>query len=119
MTLTYKEGKGLVDKSLEQAAIDLKKANELASQKTVKEEYYDADYEVIEAKVLEAPAVKKPESEIDYDVCQTCGAKTVLRTARVEKYAGREFYGCSRYPECKGITNIEPKKESDYSDFLM
>ena len=38
----YKEGKGLVDKSLEQAAIDLKKANELASQKTVKEEYYDA-----------------------------------------------------------------------------
>ena len=29
-----------------------------------------------------------------------------LQTARKGKYAGRQFYGCSRYPTCKGIVNI-------------
>ena len=30
-----------------------------------------------------------------------------LQTARKGKYAGRQFYGCSRYPACKEIVNIE------------
>ncbi len=109
----YKEGKGLVGKSLERAAGELKNANELASQKVIEKKYY----EVIETKASEAPLVKISESEIDYDYCQTCGAKAVLRTARVGKYAGRVFYGCSKYPACKGITNIESKKENSHTDF--
>jgi len=31
-----------------------------------------------------------------------------LRTARRGRNAGQQFYGCSRYPTCKGIVNIQP-----------
>jgi four helix bundle suffix protein len=34
--------------------------------------------------------------------CPLCGKPTVLRTARSGKNAGRQFWGCSAYPECKG-----------------
>ncbi len=34
--------------------------------------------------------------------CPRCGSPMVLRTARRGANAGGSFYGCSRYPECKG-----------------
>lgn len=34
--------------------------------------------------------------------CPKCGRHMVLRTARNGAHAGQEFYGCSRYPRCKG-----------------
>lgn len=104
-------------KSCQQAAIDLEKLDELLSQKVVEKKYYDTDYEVMEPIDLEGLSVKISESEIDYGVCKICGAKAVLRTARVGEYAGRSFYGCSKYPACKGITNIESKKENSDTDF--
>lgn len=33
--------------------------------------------------------------------CPWCGAELVLRTARQGSNAGRRFYGCSRYPDCR------------------
>ena len=39
--------------------------------------------------------------------CPKCGAPMVLRTAKRGEYAGRQFYGCSAYPKCRGIVNIE------------
>jgi len=38
--------------------------------------------------------------------CPQCGATMVLRTARTGKSAGKQFWGCSAYPECKGIVEI-------------
>ena len=38
--------------------------------------------------------------------CPKCGSPTRLQTARKGKYAGKQFYGCSRYPKCKGIVDI-------------
>lgn len=35
--------------------------------------------------------------------CPECGAKMILRTAKKGAYAGNQFWGCSRYPACKGI----------------
>lgn len=35
--------------------------------------------------------------------CPYCGAPMVLRRRKSD---GKGFYGCSRYPECKGIVNI-------------
>ncbi len=35
--------------------------------------------------------------------CPTCGSAMVLRTAKRGAQAGSSFYGCSRYPHCKGI----------------
>lgn len=35
-------------------------------------------------------------------VCPQCGKAMVLRTAQKGKNAGRQFWGCSAYPDCKG-----------------
>lgn len=35
--------------------------------------------------------------------CPSCGKPTVLRTAKSGKNAGRQFWGCSAYPECKAV----------------
>jgi hypothetical protein len=34
--------------------------------------------------------------------CPSCGAPMVVRTARRGAGAGRKFWGCSKYPVCKG-----------------
>ncbi|ROL56726.1 RecQ family ATP-dependent DNA helicase [Bacteroidetes/Chlorobi group bacterium Naka2016] len=45
-------------------------------------------------------------------ICPKCGSSMVLRTAIKGKNAGNQFYGCSRYPECKGIVLLNPRKEN-------
>ncbi len=39
--------------------------------------------------------------------CPTCGGKLILRTATRGSYIGKRFYGCSNYPKCRFIRNIE------------
>ncbi len=39
-------------------------------------------------------------------LCPRCGAPMVLRTAKRGARAGKQFYGCSKYPACRGIVNI-------------
>lgn len=39
--------------------------------------------------------------------CPKCGSEMVLRTAKRGDNQGGKFWGCSRYPECRGIVNIE------------
>lgn len=34
--------------------------------------------------------------------CPLCGSPMVVRTAKSGKNAGKQFWGCSAYPECKG-----------------
>jgi restriction system protein len=38
--------------------------------------------------------------------CPKCGKAMVLRTAKTGKAAGRNFWGCSLYPDCKGAAKI-------------
>ncbi len=105
----YKEGKELIDNSLSKTVLDLKRANE----KIKKEQYFDAEFERIDSRYLEVINPKEPEDSINYSVCQTCGARTILRTAKKGKYAGKDFYGCSRFPKCNGITNIKEDNSDD------
>jgi four helix bundle suffix protein len=35
--------------------------------------------------------------------CPQCGKPMVLRTAQKGKSAGKQFWGCSAYPDCKGV----------------
>ena len=37
--------------------------------------------------------------------CPRCGARMRRRIARQGRHAGSTFWGCSRYPQCKGIRN--------------
>ncbi|MCF7837301.1 MAG: four helix bundle suffix domain-containing protein [Candidatus Marinimicrobia bacterium] len=43
----------------------------------------------------------------DAPPCPPCGRPTTRRTARQGKNAGRDFWGCTGYPECKGVLAIE------------
>ena len=38
--------------------------------------------------------------------CPQCGKPMVLRTAQKGKSSGKQFWGCSAYPECKGLVDI-------------
>jgi four helix bundle suffix protein len=38
--------------------------------------------------------------------CPQCGKPMVLRTAHKGKNSGTQFWGCSAYPECKGVIPI-------------
>lgn len=38
--------------------------------------------------------------------CPKCGGVMVLRTAKRGGNAGKEFWGCSSYPGCRGIVNL-------------
>ena len=38
--------------------------------------------------------------------CPQCGKPMVLRTAKQGKNTGLSFWGCSRYPDCKGIEKL-------------
>jgi restriction system protein len=40
-------------------------------------------------------------------VCPQCGGELVLRTARKGAKAGKQFYGCSRFPSCRYVRDIE------------
>jgi four helix bundle suffix protein len=38
--------------------------------------------------------------------CPQCGKPMALRTAKTGKNAGKQFWGCSAYPDCKGVVNL-------------
>jgi four helix bundle suffix protein len=38
--------------------------------------------------------------------CPQCGKPMVLRTAKSGKNAGQQFWGCSAYPDCKGVVKL-------------
>lgn len=38
--------------------------------------------------------------------CPQCGALMALRTAKSGKNAGSQFWGCTKYPDCKGTTPL-------------
>lgn len=38
--------------------------------------------------------------------CPMCGAPMVLRTAQKGDNKGRQFYGCSKFPKCRGIIQV-------------
>jgi len=35
--------------------------------------------------------------------CPKCGSKMVIRAAKKGPHAGKKFWGCSKYPECKSL----------------
>lgn len=38
--------------------------------------------------------------------CPECGAQTSLRTAKSGRSPGSQFWGCTRYPDCRGIVPV-------------
>ena len=42
-------------------------------------------------------------------VCPECGAPMRKRKAKTGKNVGGDFWGCSKYPQCAGLRNVESK----------
>lgn len=38
--------------------------------------------------------------------CPKCGNPMVLRTSKIGRNSGKQFWGCSNYPDCKGVLSI-------------
>ena len=38
--------------------------------------------------------------------CPQCSKPMVLRTAKTGKNAGQQFWGCTAYPDCKGVVKL-------------
>ncbi|NOU37014.1 MAG: four helix bundle protein [Kiritimatiellaceae bacterium] len=51
-----------------------------------------------------AKRAAKPSDKIP--ACPQCGKPTVLRTAKSGKNAGQQFWGCTGYPDCKGVAKV-------------
>ncbi len=54
-------------------------------------------------------AVRDDKTVLDENApaCPKCGKPMRKRSAQQGKYSGSEFWGCSAYPECKGIVNVD------------
>ncbi len=59
-------------------------------------------------KKKEASGVTNENPQNNQMICPRCGGKLALRTAGKGVNAGRKFWGCSNYPKCRYIKNIEP-----------
>jgi hypothetical protein len=40
-------------------------------------------------------------------ICKKCGSVMLLRTAKKGKNAGNQFWGCSHYPKCRGVVEVD------------
>jgi restriction system protein len=54
----------------------------------------------------EVQTAPRIETEPADTACPVCRSPMVLRTARRGKNAGRNFWGCSRFPECRGTREV-------------
>lgn len=52
----------------------------------------------------EKPSKKKEEK---YRICPVCGNVMLKRTARNGIYAGNQFWGCSTFPKCRYIEQLD------------
>lgn len=48
----------------------------------------------------------RPDPTDPIPACPQCGKPTVLRTAKKGKTPGRQFWGCSGYPDCNGVVEV-------------
>jgi four helix bundle protein len=66
---------------------------------------------VPQVKSEQAGNMNNPKSQIQNlqspPVCPDCGKPMARRKAKSGKNAGREFWGCTGYPECKGVREVE------------
>ncbi len=56
--------------------------------------------------VRQVPRNFKQDQSDQIPICPVCGSLMVLRTARSGRSAGKQFWGCSTYPDCRGVINL-------------
>lgn len=85
------------------------RAESLLSKTSEKRKDYVEKYKKIIEKVKSKTEEGKEETQKQEEtlICPKCGAPMVLRVAKKGEKAGKKFYGCSQFPKCRFIMNIE------------
>ena len=76
---------------------------------------YSQKYAIV-PKPYEYSYAKPSQREI---ICPKCGAKMLLRKAKKGANKGKEFYGCSNYPKCHKIIDIDSPLLKDNYDYYQ
>ena len=53
-----------------------------------------------------AHRARQPRAAAGIPACPQCGKPMVLRTAKSGQNVGKQFWGCSAYPDCKGVVGV-------------
>lgn len=56
---------------------------------------------------IETPSTPSPTDSDSQRKCPRCGGTLVLRTVKSGERAGKKLWGCSNYPQCRFIENVE------------
>lgn len=85
------------------------RAESLLSKTSEKRKDYVEKYKKIIEEVKSKKEEGKEETQKQEEtlICPKCGAPMVLRVAKKGEKAGKKFYGCSQFPKCRFIMNIE------------
>ena len=101
------------DDKIEELYIKLKeltnvdKATKAAHIESIKKKYITANDQVKDTNERDHPE-NDMMSNLDQEmICPKCGSKLVLRTAQKGENAGNQFYGCSSFPKCRYIRDVE------------
>jgi len=62
--------------------------------------------ELLAAKRMKHRAAQKTDAAAHIPACPQCGKPMALRTAKSGRNEGKQFWGCTAYPDCKGVVNI-------------
>lgn len=62
----------------------------------------------------EQSATDNVKSSPSVPMCPKCGAAMVKRRAARGENAGSEFWGCSKFPHCRGIIKIEDRQDNKF-----
>ncbi len=90
------------EKDMEEAArffLDRNKTNPV--------DYVEKYRKMLDEQKSESPNVNEKSTESNILTCPKCGAPMVLRTATKGDKKGNQFYGCSQFPKCRGIRQVQ------------
>jgi len=57
--------------------------------------------------VHKKPKIIESDNTKTVPTCPKCGKEMVLRTAKKGKYAGKKFWGCEGFPDCRGLLPVK------------
>ena len=78
----------------------------LRQHQEIEQDYTEKYRKMMEEETTNSKVAESKSVEI---VCPKCGAPMVKRKAAKGNNVGQVFYGCSRFPRCRGIVNVESK----------
>lgn len=114
-----------MDRSMECPVDYLKKYQEELEIKAEKEELefsfssldkLETEDSKIEQRNNQENSEETVKTEKDQVLCPRCGAVMVKRMAAKGPNAGKEFYGCSKFPKCRGIINIKQAGQDEQGE---